>query len=680
MSQNTPIESFANQSKLDRTGEALGKVWVANTSASNMISQEGPFHFTGVNTTIPSAISDLIECCTDRLFISTSSFSDSNIIQAVEGALRRSVRIYMLVDTKGFDAILSNSSCGAIIGNVLLRERQQRGLDLVISDWHLPTAQGFVLTTPLDGTLSTESNGWALELDKNQIDELSKHVQHEFWSNKAPGREVLSSDEAQSPVEIAQAPAALSSIYNGDYVLRSNFASDGDHSQAEATLLKEKAWQGQFIGASNDSKIILHGKTIELGSGALQTLHSSPHSTEPSSGHFAHSGISIQLAIGNEGYIGGWDRSADGDWHSILRLTTEQAKAANSLLKKYSESPEWFGHSSIKLGDAGNQIIRNGLEIEISDKQTENLGIVHLEKMPDSAEALKTHQPPMNPPESSLARQCTFEWVSAPPVTPSSASEDDLHAEWKGVRSELQKRLNALDELNQPSKIPGFGRKAKELQKSIDTGLASSATVSDPKSLSTLIDTVEGLTESVGGNLDDIKAAEDETARAVLEKEQRESHKVAVTDAKKAIKDITGRLDKSKGELKKLETDGKKAEGVEKKRIESDLGQLRPKIKQMESDLTRAKEVSNSKFVFKAPASLPSTKKGESKGHKFLGDTRESKLNLKVPSEALPAVGTLYLDGESRYLAISNWEEVNQGRKDAKRLKATLCATREVLG
>ena len=100
----------------------------------------------------------------------------------------------------------------------------------------------------------------------------------------------------------------------------------------------------------------------------------------------------------------------------------------------------------------------------------------------------------------------------------------------------------------------------------------------------------------------------------------------------------------------------------------------------MESDLTRAKEVSNSKFVFKAPASLPSTKKGESKGHKFLGDTRESKLNLKVPSEALPAVGTLYLDGESRYLAISNWEEVNQGRKDAKRLKATLCATREVLG
>ncbi len=680
MSQKTPIESFANKTKLDRTGEDLGKVWVANTSKPNMVSQEGSFHFTGTNTTIPSSISNLIESCTDRLFISTSSFSDSTIISAVEGALRRSVRIYMLIDTKGFDSILSNSDCGAIIGNVLLRERQERGLDLIISDWHFPNAQGFVLTTPLDGTLSTESNGWALELDKNQIDELSQHVQHEFWSNKAPGREVLCMDERKNPVEIAQAPAALSSIYNGDYVLRSSFESDGDHSQAEATLLKENTWKGQFLGSSNDSKIILRGKTINLGSGSSQTLYSSPRSTEPSSGYFSHSGISLQLAVGNEGYIAGWDRSANGDWHSILRLTTKQIEDANSLIKKYSQSPEWFGHSSIKLGDAGNQIIRNGLEIEISDKQTENLGIVHLEKMPDSVEALETHQPQMSPPVSSLARQCIFEWVSAPPVAPSSASEDDLHSEWDRVRSELQKRLNTLDELNQPSKIPGFGRKAKELQNSIESALESAITVSDPKSLSTLINTVETLTESVGGNLNEIKSAEEEASRAALEKEQQKEHDIAVANAKKSIKDITGRLKKSKGELKELETAAKEAKGVEKKRIDSDISQLRPKIKQMESDLEHAKKFSTLKFKFKPPAVLRTSKKGESKAHKFLGDTTESKLNLKVPSEALPTAGTLYLDGENRYLAISNWEEVTQGRKDAKRLKATLCATREVLG
>jgi hypothetical protein len=482
MSQNIPIKSFANQSIQDRTGEALGNVWIANTSTSNIVSQEGSFLFTGENTTMPSAIANLIESCTDRLFISTSSFSDSNIIQAVEEALRRSVRIYMLLDSTGFESVLSNTSCNAIIGNVLLRERQQRGLDMIVSDWHLPTTQGLVLSTPLDGTLSTKSSGWAMKLDKNQIDELSKHVQHEFWSNKAPGREVLSADEVQNPPEIAQAPAALSSIYNGDYVLRINFASDGDDSKAEAALRKENKWQGQVLGNSSKSSIILHGEAIEIGTGAEQVIHSSPKSVEPATGLFAHSGLSLQLAIGDESYLAGWDRSATGDWHSILRLNAEQAKAAKALLQKHSKSPEWVGHSKIKLGDAGDKIIRDGKEMTISATQKENLGIIHLDKMPDSADTLHSHQPPMNPSETNLARECTFEWICAPPVPPSSASQDGLHDDWNKVRSEVSKRLSALNELNTPSKIPGFGRKAKDLQKSIDESVERLGTVSDPKS------------------------------------------------------------------------------------------------------------------------------------------------------------------------------------------------------
>ena len=42
-----------------------------------------------------------------------------------------------------------------------------------------------------------------------------------------------------------------------------------------------------------------------------------------------------------------------------------------------------------------------------------------------------------------------------------------------------------------------------------------------------------------------------------------------------------------------------KSRRVEKKRIESDLSQLGPKIKQMESDLKQAQEVSGSTFKFK---------------------------------------------------------------------------------
>ena len=678
MSNNTPIETITNEVKNDRRGEALGSIWTASDSSVSHVSQQGPFLFTGEKSTIAFQVSDIIEICKERLFISTQSFSDASIINATEVALQRGVRVYMVIDSNGFEAVLKNPSCSALLGQVLLRERQERGLNLVLADWHLADRSGLLLTSPLDGTITSSSNGWAMELSKNQIDELSSHVQHEFWSI-TEGREVLSPEEAKNPPPIAVAPFTLRSIQNGDHVLRVNFASDGDDSKAEAALRKEKNWQGQVLGNSSKSSIILHGEAIEIGTGAEQVIHSSPKSVEPATGLFAHSGLSLQLAIGDESYLAGWDRSATGDWHSILRLNAEQAKAAKALLQKHSKSPEWVGHSKIKLGDAGDKIIRGGKEMTISATQKENLGIIHLDKMPDSADTLHSHQPPMNPSETNLARECTFEWICAPPVPPSSASQDGLHDDWEKVRGEVSKRLSALNELNTPSKIPGFGRKAKDLQKSIDESVERLGTVSDPKSLSDLVDKVEGLTESVGGNLDDIKAAVDEEARSKLETEQREAHEISVNKAKSLVKDLEVRLKKMSAELKKHAAAEKKAKGVKKERIESDISQLTPKMKLLTSDLKATREISTSKFEFKAPATLPPSNKGDNKTHKFLGDTRETKLQIKIPKEGLPTAGTLYVEGQSRYLAIENWQEVEQARKDAKRLTATLCASRGIL-
>ena len=132
-------------------------------------------------------------------------------------------------------------------------------------------------------------------------------------------------------------------------------------------------------------------------------------------------------------------------------------------------------------------------------------------------------------------------------------------------------------------------------------------------------------------------------------------------------------------ELQKLRKSSEKAKDVEKDKLESDIEQLLPKIKQLESDMKSADEIIKSKFEFKAPPTLPSSKKKDSNSHKFLGDTRESKLDAKIPKEGLPMFGKLFKDGDIRYLAVSDWNHVEQGRKDAKRLNATLCASREVL-
>ena len=150
-----------------------------------------------------------------------------------------------------------------------------------------------------------------------------------------------------------------------------------------------------------------------------------------------------------------------------------------------------------------------------------------------------------------MARQCKFKWVQ-PPVTPLSALEDELHVEWNDIRETISKRLNALDELNVISKFLGFGRKAKELQKSIDSLTEKLGTINDPKIISDLVDEVENITKLVGGNLDAIKAAEDEEARKKLEDEQREEHKIIVDKAKALIKSIEPRIKEMNRELDEL--------------------------------------------------------------------------------------------------------------------------------
>ena len=677
MSQ-TIISTFIRQTTLDRKDENLGPTWISTESSMELVRKQGPFYFTGANSEISTVISALIDASNERLLISTQSFSDAKIIQATEEAIQRGVRVYMVVDSAGFESILNNPSCNALHGNMLLRERQERGLDLIIADWHLANRTGFLLSTPLDGTLTSNSNGWVMELSKSQIDEFSAHIQHEFWSIKE-GREVLAPEEAKNPRPIAEAPFTLRSIQNRDHILRSSLASDGDDSKAEVALRKEKKWESQIISSSNQSSIVIHGEELSVGSNAKNVIYSSPRDIDPSTGKFAHSKISLLLAIGTESYLAGWDRTASGDWHSILRLNSEQSKDAKALVQKFSKSPEWIGHSKIKLGEAGDRIIRNGTEMEISDSQTQDLGVIHLDEMPDSSEVLQSHQPELIPPSDSLARKCEFKWISAPPVPSKSASEDQLHDDWDNARDEISARLNSLDKLNVVTKIPGFGRKAKELQKSINAAIEKLETINDPKSLTDLVGEVEKLTKSVSGNLDAIKAAEDEEARQKLEDEQREAHELAVDNAKDSVKDLEPRLKKMNAELKKLQKSSEKAKDVEKDNLDGDIKLLLPRIKQLESDMKSANEIIKSKFKFKAPPTLPYSKKKDSKSHKFLGDTRESKLDIKIPKEGLPTYGTLFMDGDIRYLAVSDWDHVEQGRKDAKRLNATLCASREVL-
>ena len=670
------IEIVSNSDNSNRANEQLQNIWAFNNDACNIVSKIGEFSFTCPTNPISEKISKLIDNSRENVYISTSNLTDSNILSAIESAISRNIRIYLLIDSSGFKSFLDYEGSAGVKGHILTRERKTRGLDIVLSDWKLASKKGFLLNNPLDGTLSKENGNWCMELDENQVDALRNHSEHEFWSS-VQGQELLSPDA--EPEAINSRPYTLKTLTNNDFVLREACSLDGNDNNAEKALRNETNWNYFSGGKSLQNSIILSGEEFVLGKNADKILVSSPRSNLSNSKIAAHSGFSILVAMGESSYLAGWDREAKGDWYSLILLNSKQESTIKSLIGKYTESPEWIGHSKIKLGEAGNRIIRNGTEMEISDSQIQDLGVIHLDEMPDSTEVLQSHKPELIPPKDNLARECEFKWISAPPVPSVSASKDGLHAEWNAARDMISKRLNTLDELNVVSKIPGFGRKAKELQKSIEESIEKSDTINDPKSLSDLVDEVEKLTESVGGNLDAIKAAEDEEARQKLENEQFEAHKLAVDKAKASVKSLEPRFKKMNDELDKLKKSADKAKDVEKEKLESDISQLEPKIKQLESELKNARDTSNSKFEFKAPPTLPSSKKKEGNSHKFLGDTRESKLEIKTPKEGLPLYGTLFKDEEVRYLAISDWTHVEQGRKDAKRLNATLCASREVL-
>ena len=266
------ITSIPGQESINRTNESLGAVWSMSSTKSSSPKKQGPFMFSGVDSTIPTNIAQVIESCQERLLISTQNLSDASVIDAIVNAVTiQGVNVYLLVDTQGFDSMLSNNRCKQLLGEVLLRERTNRGLDVVLSDWHLPTKAGLLLSNPLDGTLESANNHWVMDLSKSQIDEFSAHIQHEFWSENE-GREVLAPDEARNPRPIAEAPFALRSLQNEDYILRSYLSSDGDNSKSEQALKSESNWDWFSTQSSIKSSVILNGEAINVGNDATNIL------------------------------------------------------------------------------------------------------------------------------------------------------------------------------------------------------------------------------------------------------------------------------------------------------------------------------------------------------------------------------------------------------------------------
>ena len=167
-----------------------------------------------------------------------------------------------------------------------------------------------------------------MELSKSQIDEFSAHIQHEFWSI-IEGRKYFLL-RRPNPRPIAEAPFTLRAIQNRTIycvpILLVMVMIPRPKHLAQKKVGRSTYWK------IAQSSIIIHGEELAVGTNASQVIYSSPRNVDPSTGKFAHSGISLQLAIGTSSYLAGWDRTAVAIG-TVFYSHAEQSKAAKPCFR-----------------------------------------------------------------------------------------------------------------------------------------------------------------------------------------------------------------------------------------------------------------------------------------------------------------------------------------------------------
>ena len=670
MTDKDLITAFTNELTIDRTSENIGAAWLRKGAGPSAVESCAPFWFTGPENALRSQLCESLGKAKERVFISSSSLSEPTMLQALSSAVQRGVRTYIFLDKVGFEEILSNTIASPLHGTALIRERESRGMDVALCDWHLPNKWGMVLSCPLDLTLSSSTGGWAMELDGEQIDEMQRHMTHEFWSTEGT-REVLAAEEVSHPPKVAEPPFVLKPLLNGALVCRSRYSTAGHDAPSEDTFRAMKKWDRLSNGKSTQHSVVLKGQLVDITGKAGVSLYSTPGQCEPFSGAYAHSGASLLLASGKGTFIAGWDRGAESDWGSLLLLNDDQEAVAKEWLEQHINEAQWVGNDDLSIGEIDGEIIWNGRRMTVADGQEVDLGNITLENMPRSEEDLKAFEPSFELPMDQLARSCTMRWKVSPPTLPTSASKDPLHEEWGKAKQVVSDRLSTLDDLNQPPKIALFGRKIKTLQTKLDKAIGEVDSIRDVKTLVKMKDDVEELTQDIMANA---KAMDDAEVEAELEKAkeaQLKTHQAGVDKAKKSADKFEKKLKPLKDEhatLTKQLPKSKKEE--EKTRIKTDLETLERSIAGVESDLAKAVQESEAPFVFKPPKEKTGKKKAA--GHLFVSKKDGQLLPLTVPSEDLPETGTLYVVDNERCLGIVRWSELELATKEAKRLKASI--------
>lgn len=329
---------------------------------------------------------------------------------------------------------------------------------------------------------------------------------------------------------------------------------------------------------------------------------------------------------------------------------------------------------------AGKNIVYCGnekqLPIMIQAETTQDIG-ENKTKMLLPKEEFEAQKPEFK--DDGVSVKINYMWTNVPFYLPSDAKKHNLYSQWETEKGKINQKLDSLSEAisalekrenSVSSKLTRFflGKKQQfnELKDSILSIKLHDFSVLAKEERNGYIRQINKISDSIIEHGIEI---ENENRKAKLQEE--------INEIDEQIKSKQQELTKKKEELadkkKNIKPDDKTAHTFIKK-IEDEIQNIEKSIKNLENQKnSKQKEIEKgSDENRRAGSSLDAFSNAGNKQKNQSGGKSFELQNLPQ----LPQVGTLYQAGVKSFLAIEYWEDYEQGKAEAERLNAELCATK----
>lgn len=392
-------------------------------------------------------------------------------------------------------------------------------------------------------------------------------------------------------------------------------------------------------------------------------------------------------------------------WSLEIQLNPDQGAALDAVMTRTPDarfaSDLPLSRAERELGPEGRLWLPDQSEPRaLVTEQSLDAGVVAADSLRGAAACEPTSWPEPSP----LALSARWRWRVAPPATPEGAKDDPLVDDWRaadrrfderasalrGSLAELESHESALQSAFEGlrSALLGFGRSRSGLQRRLAALGAEVLSEKGPdgarEHLAGLAEVADEVTE-LTGRVADAEREEQETIERTRQEEQhtraREEaeqdlvvHEQGLAEAEKTRDEVEIELgslaSSSDAKLSKKERKDRKAK---RKQLGDQRTRLEGEVKLLEGRIAEARATIARPFEYRPG-------KAKKKKHRRKGSLvpePRKKAAIRVPGEALPAVGELLRAGEERVLAIRSWDDLDPGEREASRLNARLVADPE---